>query len=134
MALTDCPKCYNTPCSCGYMNKPKLDGELIYLACPYSDPDLNVRIRRFELVNLAASKLMGEGKYVFSPISHTHPIAIAGKLPTGWQFWETYDRIILSRCQKLIVLKLAGWDKSTGVTAEIQIAKELNIPIEYIDP
>jgi hypothetical protein len=107
--------------------------ELIYLACPYSDSDITVKVHRFEAVNKAAAKLMNSGKYVFSPISHTHPIAVAGELPTGWEFWKEYDRLMLSRCQKLIVLKLDGWETSVGVSAEIEIAKEFNIPIEYLE-
>ena len=26
-----------------------------------------------------------------------------------------------------------GWDKSTGVLAEIELAKELNLPIKYLE-
>ena len=107
--------------------------DLIYLACPYSHSNEDIKIKRFESVNKIAAKLMGEGKYIFSPISHTHPIAVSGKLPTGWEFWDKYDRIMLSKCQKMIVLKLDGWKESIGVTAEIKIATELNIPIEYIE-
>ena len=75
---------------------------------------------------------MAAGVYVFSPISHTHPIAEAGSLPTGWEFWEAYDNIMLSRCTKLIVLMLDGWKESKGVAAEIKIAEKLGIPIVYI--
>lgn len=108
--------------------------ELIYLASPYSHSDKEVMVQRFESVNKIAGKLMSEGKYVFAPISHTHPIAVACTLPRGWDFWEGYDRTMISRCQKLIVLRLEGWEKSTGVNAEIKIAQELGLPIEYVDP
>jgi hypothetical protein len=114
--------------------------ELIYLACPYSYKDADpakvmaVKEERFQAVNKASAKLMAEGKYIFSPISHTHPIALAGSLPGDWQFWEGYDRCILSSCCKIIVLRLPGWETSTGVQAEIKIGQELGIPVEYIDP
>lgn len=107
--------------------------ELIYLACPYTHKDHAVMVARFEAVNRVAAKLMGEGKYIFSPISHTHPIAEAGTLPRGWDYWEGYDRRILSCCDRLIVLKLPGWEISTGVQAEIKIAQEIGLPIEYIE-
>lgn len=110
-----------------------MNKELIYLAVPYSDKDPAVQEARFNIVNKVAAKLMAEGKYIFSPISHTHPIALAGKLPGDWQFWEGYDRCILSCCCKLTVLRLPGWEKSTGVQAEIKIATELGIPIDYIE-
>ena len=108
--------------------------ELIYVACPYSDPDDNIRHARFKAVNALSAKLMNEGRFVFSPISHTHPIAEEGGLPLGWDFWETFDRLYLSKCDKLLVLCLDGWERSKGVTAEIAIAKELNLPIDYMNP
>lgn len=111
-----------------------MNNELIYLACPYTHPARNVMVSRFEAANKAAGKLMSNGKYVFSPISHTHPIADSASLPRGWDYWEGYDRRILSCCNRVIVLKLEGWEKSTGVQAEIKIALELNLPVEYVDP
>lgn len=110
--------------------------ELIYLACPYTHKDHAVMVSRFEAVNKVAAKLMAEGKYVFSPISHTHPIAEAsnGQLPRGWDYWEGYDRVMLAACSRIIVLRLPGWEISTGVQAEIKIGQEMGIPVEYIDP
>jgi Domain of unknown function (DUF1937) len=110
--------------------------ELIYLACPYTHQDHSVMVARFNAVNLASAKLMEQGKYLFSPISHTHPIAEAsqGKLPREWDFWEGYDRVMLRACNRIIVLKLPGWEQSKGVSAEIAIAKEMGIPIEYLEP
>lgn len=105
---------------------------MIYLACPYSHDERNVRVERFNAVNIVAARLMGEGKHVFSPITHCHPLSEAGGLPTDWGFWEAYDRTMIDICEKVIVLTLDGWVKSKGVTAEIAIARELGIPVEYI--
>lgn len=107
---------------------------LVYLACPYTHKDRAVRVSRFNAANEAASKLMLGGAYVFSPISHTHPIAEAGGLPLGWDFWEGFDRAYIGHSRKLIVLRIEGWKESTGVRAEIVIAQEAGIPVEYIDP
>jgi hypothetical protein len=107
--------------------------ELVYLACPYSHKDHKVMVSRFEAVNKVAADLMGKGQYIFSPISHTHPIALAGFLPHGWDYWEGYDRRILKCCDRIIVLRLDGWKESTGVQAEIKIGEELGIPVEYVD-
>ena len=108
--------------------------EIIYLAVPYSHKDCSVREARWFAANIAAAKLMAKGLYVFSPISHTHPIANAsnGKLPVGWDFWEGMDREYLKFCKKVVVLRIPGWKKSKGVTAEIKIAKEMGIPVEYM--
>jgi Domain of unknown function (DUF1937) len=48
--------------------------ELIYLACPYSDPSAAVRLQRFEHATKAAAALIQQGHIVFSPITMTHPI------------------------------------------------------------
>lgn len=111
------------------MNK----GELIYLACPYTHKDPKVMEERFRAVSKLAAAFMSEGFYIFSPISHTHPIAIEGDLPRGWEYWEGYDRTIIKACKGLWVFKLPGWKQSTGVQAEIKIAEELGIPVEYIE-
>ena len=106
---------------------------LIYLATPYSHEDATVREMRFKEVNKCAASLMGSGMHIFSPISHTHPIAVEGDLLKGWEFWEKYDRKMLASCDGVIVLQQDGWKESTGVQAEIKIAEELGIPVEYIE-
>ncbi len=108
--------------------------ELIYLACPYAHKFEEVRTARFLMANKAAAKLIKQGNKVFSPISHSHPLNLTGELPQiGWDFWEAFDRCFLEMCKALYVLKIDGWDKSVGVTAEIRIAKELGIPIHFVD-
>ena len=84
--------------------------------------------------NKAAGLLMRRGLFVFSPISHTHPIALACDLPRGFEYWGSYDRAMLARCGKMVVLKIDGWQDSVGVQAEIEIARALGITIEYMDP
>ena len=107
---------------------------LTYLASPYSHESAAVRSKRFIEACIFASKLMRKGVMVFSPIAHTHPIAKYGELPKGLDFWEKYDREIISHCGCLIVLKLQGWEESKGVSAEIAIAKELGIEVKYMEP
>ena len=112
---------------------PMISPSLIYLASPYSHPENYMKEARFILINRVAAKLMGEGKYIFSPISHTHPIALEGKLPGGWEYWEGYDRCMIGASDELLVLRLPGWETSAGVQAEIKIAESHSMPIKYID-
>ena len=107
--------------------------ELIYLATPYSHDDPAVRESRFLAVNAYAATMMREGLHVYSPISHTHPIAQAGDLPKGWDYWEKYDRAMLAACSKVVVFCQEGWRESTGVAAEVRIAKEMGLPVEYVE-
>lgn len=108
--------------------------ELVYLAVPYSHPDKQVRQERFRQANRISAGLMSAGVLIFSPISHTHPIALSGKLPLGWEFWERYDRAYLDVCRALVVLRLDGWQDSKGVAAECRIMDEMHKPVHYLDP
>lgn len=107
---------------------------LIYLASPYSNPSADVMQDRFERVCRVAARLMGEGVHLYSPIAHTHPIAVQGSLPRGWEFWEQYDRKLLAACQELWIVTLDGWKESKGVAAELAIAGEMGLPVKYIEP
>jgi len=107
---------------------------MIYLASPYSDPNPAVMQQRFDAVCRYAGHLMLQGKVVYSPIAHCHPIAERVNLPRTWDFWEKFDRGMLKRADELVVLKLPGWDTSKGVAAETSIAHDLDLHISYVDP
>lgn len=108
--------------------------ELAYLATPYSHDNPAVMAERFDVVNRVAAELFRDGVHVFSPIGHTHPMAAAVELPTDWKFWADNCRLMISKCDRLIVLQVDGWTTSVGVSAEIEIAKELGLPVEFMRP
>jgi hypothetical protein len=107
---------------------------LIYLATPYSDEDRAVRVARFAAVNRCAARLMGEGLSIYSPISHGHPITEAGQLPFYARFWQQQSALILASCSAVIVYCQDGWKTSVGVQAELALARELGLPILFLDP
>ena len=107
---------------------------LVYLACPYSHPDPLVREARFREANRASAALMGRGLHIFSPISHTHPIALEGNLPGDWHYWRDYDTSVLRACRALVILQIDGWEASTGIKGEISIAESLHLPIRRVSP
>jgi len=76
---------------------------------------------------------MRTGEIIFCPIAHTHPIAVRCELPRGFDYWEKYDREILSRCTKLVVVKMDGWMESRGIACEIAIADQLGLPVQYME-
>ena len=106
---------------------------LIYLASPYSHPDPEERERRFILVCRKCSELMASGLLIFSPIAHTHPVAVYGALPLHFDYWAEYDRRMIEVCDELAVLMIDGWKQSRGVIAELEIAKFLGKPISYLE-
>ena len=105
--------------------------KLFYLAT-YSHPQKYVVEARVAKVNQLTAALMNAGLYIFSPISHTHGPAVAGELPKGWEFWQTFDEIILSRCDGIVVHMDSGWHISKGVMTEIAIMARLNKPVYYL--
>jgi hypothetical protein len=106
---------------------------LAYIACPYSHPDELIKRSRAKKVTATAAHLFNQGIFAFSPITLNTSLIEAGA-KAGWDAWLSYDLEILSRCDKLIVLKLPGWEHSAGVKAEIAHAKALGIPIEEMNP
>lgn len=76
---------------------------------------------------------MASGLVVFCPIAHTHPIAVRCELPRGWDYWKRFDHEFIAASSKVIVAMMDGWRESRGVTAEIAIAAELGIPVEYLE-
>lgn len=107
----------------------------IYLCVPYSHPDAVVRQSRFEAANKAAAKLMSDGNVVFSPISHSHPVALhMDGMANDCEFWLDQDRAFLSMSKRVVVLKIYGWDKSKGIGVEVSEALRAGVPVEYMEP
>lgn len=104
-----------------------------YLAIPYTDPDPEVMRQRFELANRKAAEFMKQGLLIYSPISHSHPIAQYG-LPLDWEYWQHYDQEILSICDELIIVMADGWKESRGIKAETASAIEMGIVVSYALP
>lgn len=106
---------------------------LTYLACPYSHKDPEIVRERFETICRVAGKLMLRGFLIFSPISHTHPIAQYHNMPGSWEFWKKQDMAFLEHCKEVIVLCVDGWEESVGVTEEIKWASECGLVVRYVD-
>ena len=100
----------------------------IYLATQYTD----VELESFNNANKIAGALMNDGHIVFSPISHTHPIACECEMLKDWSFWKDFDYAFIEWCDELWVCSFGDWKKSKGVCAEIEIANSLNKPVKFM--
>jgi len=108
---------------------------IVYLAVPYSHADPLVMEARYRAVTHAAGRLLAQGRHVFSPITHTHPIKVAAGQVDLWDSWAAYDTAVMTNlCSSMVVLCLKGWRTSTGVRAERQLARSLGLPISYLLP
>lgn len=110
--------------------------DLIYLASPYAHPSGDIRRYRALAAAQAAARLMFDRRCgVFSPIAHGH--AIAGHCPPGFppdEVWLELDLAILRISTSMAILRLVGWDKSSGIAREAAEAERIGIPVEFIDP
>jgi hypothetical protein len=104
---------------------------IAYLAAPYSHHDKSVVEQRMSVLCNVDAMLMERGIHTVTPLSK-HFILNYRDLPGDWAYWGEYSKKLLARCDSMYVLMLKGWRESTGVQAEINIAKELNIPIVFI--
>ena len=105
-----------------------------YLAIPYTDKDEEIMDYRAAISDVICADLMNKGRYIYAPISSCHHIAKKYNLPRNWEFWKGLDEVFVSLSKKFLIITLPGWEDSTGVTAETEIAKRNGIEIEYIDP
>jgi hypothetical protein len=108
---------------------------IIYLAAPYWHADPWVRQRRFDSVTIAAAQLVQQGKLVFSPLTHSHPIDLVlrdRKVEIPNEYWVSYDEAFMEFCSEMVVLKLGGWRESKGVARETAFFMERGRPVTYL--
>jgi hypothetical protein len=107
----------------------------IYLACPYTHRLAARRRERFEAATMAAAALMARGHIVYSPITHGHPIGILGRVPGDWSYWKDHCLSFLRGwAEELHIVCMPGWEDSTGVQAEIQMAADMGLPVRHMQP
>jgi hypothetical protein len=107
--------------------------KLFYLASPYSHDDPQVVTWRYEKLKTVVANLVDQNFFIFSPILHWHPVAVDHKLPTSFEFWQSYNFHMIDVCDAMFVLQLPGWDTSIGVQAEIEYCRskdKLTFPLD----
>jgi hypothetical protein len=111
----------------------------VYLTAPYSartkdgTPDEIVMHQRYLLANFIAGKLIDAGYIVFSPLSHSVPIADTMDNHLDAEIWIGQDIHFIDWCNELLVLKLPGYLESSGIKKEIAAAKVTGKPVRYIE-
>lgn len=109
---------------------------LVYVASPYSHPEARVREKRHQLVRDWINRAMAadHGAIYYSPIAHHHMCAVQWGLPTEYDFWRERDEFMIGLSNRVVVLKLLGWEESAGIAAEVAYAEQIGAPVEYRDP
>lgn len=111
----------------------------IYLACPYSDPDPDVRERRFLASRRVAAIFTICKIPIYAPIVHGHCIDVeieshAWDPATAHDLWMNQCEAMLVSADALAILQLPGYSISRGVGLEIEIARDCSIPIFELNP
>lgn len=107
---------------------------LCYLATPYTKYHLGIEAAFVHAAEISAL-LLTTGVRVYSPIAHTHPLAVYGKLdPLDHNIWLPFDEAMMDAADCLIVARMKGWDESFGVKHEIEFFAKERKPIIHIDP
>ncbi len=108
--------------------------DLLYLATPYTKYEGGITLGYIGACKLAA-RLLRLGLKVYSPIAHTHPIAVYGGIdPYDLSIWLPFDAAIMDKSDALLVAMMAGWDQSTGIKHEIRTFTETKKPIFFLNP
>lgn len=105
---------------------------MIYVACPYSSPDLSTRNWRYQRAKAALFSLWDQQIPAVCPVVLGHEYEQRQRcgmknLPHG--FWMMISRQTLIGCTQLYLLTLPGWRESAGVREEVMLAHKLDRPV-----
>lgn len=107
------------------------DFNLVYLATPYSKYPKGIE-QAFQDASAIAGKLLKSGVKIYSPIAHTHPLAIYGDInPLDHSIWIPFDESMMRVSQALIVAMMDTWQDSYGVNHEIEFFRKAGKPIYF---
>lgn len=102
------------------MNKKKSYDGYWYLAIPYSKYPKGIE-ESFKLASKIAAEFLRLGHCVYSPISHTHSIAVYGGFDCyDHEIWLPFDEQLMKMAKGIIVIQAEGWDESKGVLHELE--------------
>ena len=105
-----------------------------YMGSPYSKYSKGLAQAHIDVCKEVA-RYIKAGVPVYSPIAHTHPVAIYGDIdPLDHTIWLPADRPMMDAAHGLIVLKLDGWEDSYGLKYEIRVFMDAGKPVVYIEP
>ena len=104
---------------------------LVYLGSPYTKYAAGLDAA-FRDVSAFAAMLLKDGVRVYSPIAHTHPIAIHGNLdPRNHEIWLPFDHAMMDAADAMCIADMDGWRESYGVKYEIDYFRKAGKPVYF---
>lgn len=107
---------------------------MIYLASAHSHFDRAVMAERHESLCYATALLLQRGHCIYSPIVHCYPLAQRFNLRHDFEFWQHYNRAMIDKADEFWVYDdpQGAWEKSIGVTAELEYARQRELPCKSV--
>ena len=107
--------------------------KLWYLATPYTNYPDGIESAWEEACRITARLILANIP-VYSPIAHTHPVAIHGGIdPLDHEIWLPADEPMMHAATGLMVAMMTGWDQSYGIGVEIEAFTSAGKPVVYLD-
>lgn len=107
--------------------------KLVYVAAPYSAiPD---KTKLMEQISKFCADYMIEhpGVYLVPGLVHHYAYLQNNALGDTYEFWQDFCRTMIDRSDMVFVLKYPGWEKSVGVSDEVEYSALGNKPVTYFD-
>lgn len=105
-----------------------------YLGTPYSRYESGLDAAAKDAA-VQAAILIRENVDVFSPIAHSHFVAVYGGLdPLAHGLWMDLDKSFMESAYGLIVCQLPGWQESKGLKIEWEHFETRKRPIILMTP
>jgi hypothetical protein len=106
----------------------------IYILSPYSHDDEAIRQARYEKACKYAASLVLQGYNAYSPIAHSHGIAIYGGLPLTADYWWPINREMIDWADECHCLMISGWQYSAGIRQERDYISQVEKTFYFIKP
>ena len=107
---------------------------MVYLASPYTKYPRGIYNAAYDISRIAGD-LLNDGINVFSPVVHSHYIAmLSGMDPLDHDLWMRIDRGFMNNADVLLVCQMTGWEESRGVEEEIKFFEHHKKPVFGFQP
>jgi len=112
-------------------NKP--EKTLAYLASPYNNYHTGSE-QAFIDICVIAGHLIEAGVNLYCSIAHCHSIAThTGMALHNYDLWMPLDKMMMDRCDVMIIAHMLGWENSRGIKEEIEYFALAKKPIFDLD-
>lgn len=110
-----------------------LAGKAVYVATPYTKYAHGHAAAAYDAAEVTA-RLVDFGLSPFSPIAHSHAVATVGRLDkVDGALWQRVDAPWVRLAEACVVVKMPGWEESSGVQHEIAEFIAAGKPVVYLE-